>query len=74
MKNESKIIVLYFNEETETYHEILLNDLEESAIISKINEIFNAKGHNSVLINKIGYKLLEKRKDIKDEKTDSSNI
>lgn len=56
-KHDREILVLYYDKETQTYHPVLLNQFEESAICSKITEIFAAKGYDCVMVDERNYRL-----------------
>lgn len=56
-KQDREILVLYYDKETKTYHPVLLNQFEESAICSKITEIFAAKGYDYVMVDERNYRL-----------------
>lgn len=52
MDTNREILVLYKNKEDNTYHEVLLNDLEIDKIASEISKIFAAKKSNVMVSNK----------------------
>ena len=58
MENNKEIIVLYKDKENESFHQILLNDLELDKITSEIISIFTAKKMN-VLVSDTKLKIIK---------------